>query len=151
MPLVTGCYPQGRQNYSPKCLNLGARMGPKISQKLNLLHFCRLWYFVSNHTLIIVGVEGTKRRREEGWAGTELAVQDVSAIYEEGWTRTDDIWSWIIRCLPTIHVTVQKQCLSFRRKYSPIEQWTYTVIGTSTRPESIFNQVIFNLAVWCIG
>jgi len=43
--------------------------------------------------VVIVGVEGTERGRKKGRAGKELTVQDVSAVYEKGWTRPDDIWS----------------------------------------------------------
>jgi len=48
--------------------------------------------------MILAGVEGAERGRKKGGAGSQLAVQDVSAVYEKGWTRPDVVWSRVTHC-----------------------------------------------------
>ena len=92
-----------------------------VITRLNWQHFCRPCRFVSSHEMILAGVEGAERGRKKGGDGSQLAVQDVSAVYEKGRTRPDVVWSRVTYCSPTGRLIVCEQCLSFSSSYSPTE------------------------------
>ena len=59
----------------------------------------------------VAGVEGKERGREKSWIGTEFTVQNVSAIYEKGWTRPDVIWTRVTNC--SVRLCQMIPCLRF--------------------------------------
>jgi len=63
-----------------------------------------------------VGMEGRERGREKSRTCSELTVQDVSALYEEGWTRPDVVWTRVAEIAQPANVPIY--CVTFCRDCS---------------------------------